>query len=328
MSSAHYRIIQCRALTGPDALAVAHEPARRPGPGEVRVAVRAAGVNYPDLLMTRGAYQLRLEPPFTPGMEVAGEVLDTGAGVTQVHPGERVIALMRHGGYAEEVVVPEAAVVRLPETFNYEHGAAFHVATRTAWHALVDRAGLARGETLLVLGATGGVGLAAVELASLLGARVIAVGSSDDKLAAARERGAEAVVNYRTQDLQQAVAACGSGVVDVVYDPVGGDLSRASTGLLAPGGRMLIIGFASGDIPAFPADHARQHGYTLLGVRAGEAGRRDPARAREGLQALLAFAGQGHLKPRIHARYPLVRAAEALHALEQRSVVGRIVLIP
>lgn len=323
-----YRIIRCRALTGPDALGVAHEPVRRPGHGEVRVAVRAAGVNYPDLLMTRGAYQLRLEPPFTPGMEVAGEVLEAGAGVTDVRPGGRVIALMRHGGYAEEVVVPETAVVRLPDAFDYEHGAAFHVATRTAWHALVDRAALAAGETVLVLGATGGVGLAAVELASLFGARVIAVGSSDDKLAAARERGAGAVINYRARELQQAVAACCSTGVDVVYDPVGGDLSRASTELLRPGGRMLIIGFASGEIPAFPADHARQRGYTLMGVRAGEAGRRDPARAREGLRSLLAFAEQGHLKPRIHARYPLARAAVALHALEQRSVVGRIVLIP
>ncbi len=324
-----YRAMRCTALTGPAALSMQELEEVGPGPGEVRVQVRAIGVNYPDLLMTRGAYQLRLEPPFTPGMEVAGEVAETGPGVKGWSPGDRVIALMRHGGYAEQVVVPEDALIPLPAPFGFDEGATFHVATRTAYHALLDRGRLQAGETLLVLGSTGGVGLTAVELGRLQGARVIAVGSSDERLAVARQRGADAVVNYRTQDLVDAVKSLTDGAgVDVVYDPVGGELSRASTRLLRWEGRLLVVGFASGEIAAYAANHALLKGYSIVGVRAGEGARRDPAQARRARDAMLAFAAKDHLRPHVCRAYPLAQAAEALQSLESRGVVGRVVLRP
>lgn len=324
-----YRAMRCTALTGPAALSLEQVEEAAPGPGEVRVQVRAIGVNYPDLLMTRGAYQLRLEPPFTPGMEVAGEIAETGPGVQDWSPGDRVIALMRHGGYAEQVVVPEDALIPLPTPFDFDEGATFHVATRTAYHALVDRGCLQSGETLLVLGSTGGVGLTAVEIGRLQGARVIAVGSSDERLAVARQRGADAVVNYREQDLVDAVKSVTDGAgVDVVYDPIGGELSRASTRLLRWSGRLLVVGFASGEIADYPANHALLKGYSIVGVRAGEGARRDPAQAQRGREAMLAWAEQGHLRPHICRAYPLGQAADALRSLESRGVVGRVALRP
>lgn len=322
------RTMVCQSLDGPDALQPAAAAPAPLAPDAVRIAVRAAGVNYPDLLMTRGGYQLRLEPPFIPGMEVAGTVLEAGPEAGPWTPGTRVIALLRYGGYADQVVVPASSVVPLPDAFDFTEGATYLVAAKTAYQALVHRGRLAAGETLLVLGATGGVGLAAVELGHLLGARVIAVGSSDDRLAVAREKGAEAVVNYRQQDVRQAVEAlAGRNGVDVVYDPVGGALSSTSTHLLAWGGRLLVIGFASGEIPSFAANHALLKGYSIVGVRAGEAGRRDPAQARSTLDALLEHAARGQLRPYVCATFPLEDAAAALCFMEQRRVVGRLALV-
>jgi len=322
-----YKAVVCEALDGPGALALRDMPQRALAEGEVRIAVRAAGVNYPDLLMTRGGYQLRLDPPFVPGMEAAGTVLEAGPGAGDWSPGDRVIASMRFGGYAEQAVVPAAALVPLPGPFSFAEGAAFMVAARTAYHALLDRARLEAGETLLVLGATGGVGLAAVELGNLRGAHVIAVGSDDDKLAVAGAQGAEAMVNYRTEDFRESVKALTGGRgVDVVYDPVGGRLSKESARLLAWDGRLLIIGFASGVIPTFAANHALIKGYSIMGVRAGESARRNPERTRHGREYLLSLAGQGHLKPHISHRFPLHEATAALETLEHRSVVGRTVL--
>ncbi|SEP09207.1 NADPH:quinone oxidoreductase family protein [Aquisalimonas asiatica] len=322
------RTMVCQSLDGPDALRLITSTPGPLAPDAVRIAVRAAGVNYPDLLMTRGAYQLRLEPPFTPGMEVAGTVIESGPDAGQWQPGARVIAMLRYGGYADQVVVPASSVVSLPDAFGFAEGATYLVAAKTAHQALVYRGRLAAGETLLVLGATGGVGLAAVELGHLLGARVIAVGSSDERLAVAREKGADAVVNYRTQDVRQAVEEiAGPNAVDVVYDPVGGTLSSASTHLLAWGGRLLVVGFASGEIPAFAANHALLKGYSIVGVRAGEAGRRDPAQARESLDVLIDYAGRGLLRPHVCATFPLEDAAAALHFMDQRRVVGRLALV-
>ncbi|MCC5857683.1 MAG: NADPH:quinone oxidoreductase family protein [Ectothiorhodospiraceae bacterium] len=325
----NFRAMVCTALTGPGSLQLQERPAPALESGQIRIAVRASGVNYPDLLMTYGRYQLRLQPPFIPGMEVAGEVIETGPGVNRVATGDRVIASTRAAGYAEQVVAAEDAIMPLPPGFSFAEGATFTVAGRTAFHALVDRGQLASGETLLVLGATGGVGLTAVELGKLLGARVIAVGSSDRKLAIARERGADAVVNYREQEFRSAVRALvGEAGVDVVYDPVGGTLSTESARLLAWGGRLLIVGFASGSFPELRANHALIKGYSVIGVRAGESARRNPEQARHGLEALFRLAAQGHLRPHICRTYPLRDAAEALRGLESRGVVGRIALIP
>ncbi len=323
-----YTAMVCEALEGPGALKPHTLDEVMPAAGEVRIGIRAAGVNFPDLLMTRGAYQLKLQPPFTPGMEIAGEILATGAKVTDWQPGQRVIALMRHGGYAQQAVVPAAALLPLPQAFSWAEGATFHVATHTAWHALVDRARLAAGETLLVLGATGGVGLAAVALGKTLGARVIAVGGDDGKLAVARQQGADAVVNYRTQDLLASVKALTEERgVDVVYDPVGGELSKTSARLLAWDGRLLIIGFASGEIPEFRANHALIKGYSILGVRAGESSRRNPEQARRGREAILDHARNGHLRPYISHTLPLTQAGQALQLLESRQVTGRVALV-
>ncbi|WP_290650964.1 NADPH:quinone oxidoreductase family protein [Aquisalimonas sp.] len=324
-----YRAMVCGALTGPDALDETWMNAPQLQPGEVRIAIRAVGVNYPDLLMTRGQYQLRLEPPFVPGMELAGEIIETGQHVSGWLAGDRVSVMMRHGAYAEQAVAPAAALIPLPAAFGFAEGATFHVAAKTAYHALVDRGRLDRGETLLVLGATGGVGLTAVELGKMLGARVIAVGSDDDKLAVARPRGADAVVNYRKQNLREAVETiAGSNGVDVIYDPVGGEMSRICTELLAWNGRLLVVGFASGDIPSFPADHARLKGYSIVGLRAGEAGRRDPVQARRARAALLQYAEAGRLRPHVCVQFPLHEASQALKTLEERAVVGRVALIP
>ncbi|MBA1145873.1 NADPH:quinone oxidoreductase family protein [Ectothiorhodospiraceae bacterium WFHF3C12] len=322
-----YQAILCELLDGPGALALRRTESRALADGEVRVAVKAAGVNFPDLLMTRGGYQLRLEPPFTPGMEVSGTVTEVHSRAGGWQPGDAVIATMRSGGYAEEVVVPAESLLALPPGFSFEEGAAFPVAARTAYHSLVDRAGLRSGETLLVLGASGGVGLAAVELGAVLGAHVIAVGSDDEKLAVAAAKGAEAVVNYRTEAFRDTVKALTDPHgVDVVYDPVGGTLSKESARLLAWEGRLLIIGFASGEIPSFAANHALIKGYSIMGVRAGESARRFPERARAGTQRLLELAAQGHLRPHISHSFPLAEAAGALRTLETRAVVGRCVL--
>lgn len=323
-----YHAVFCESLIGPDALAQREIDAPPLKDGEVRIAVKAAGVNYPDLLMTRGGYQLRLEPPFVPGMEVSGTVTETRGDVGGFREGDAVIATMRAGGYATEAVVPAGALLPLPGPFGFAEGATFPVAARTAHHALVDRAGIRAGETLLVLGASGGVGLAAVELGAVLGAHVVAVGSDDAKLAVAAAKGAEAVVNYRTEDFRSTVKALTEPHgVDVVYDPVGGWLSKESARLLAWEGRLLIIGFASGDIPAFAANHALIKGYSIMGVRAGESARRFPERARAGTERLLELAAEGHLRPHISHRFTLSEAATALHALEHREVVGRCVLL-
>lgn len=323
--STTFKAAVCLALDGPDAIEIRDAPRQALASGSVRIAVRAAGVNYPDYLLTRGQYQLRLEPPFTPGMEIAGVVIEVGEGAGRYSVGDRVIAATRVGGLAEEVVVDEGAIAPLPSPFSMEEGACFLVAAQTAYHALFVRGALARGQTVLVLGATGGVGMAAVQLAAHAGARVIAVGSSDVKLAAARFAGASEVVNYQDVDLVEAVRKA-AGTVDVVLDPVGGALAIQAARLLGWGGRFLIVGFASGEIPSFAANQALLKGYSIVGVRAGEAARLDPTGAAMATQALLGWAGAGALRPHISHKFALDDAASALRALADRAVVGRVVI--
>jgi NADPH2:quinone reductase len=319
-----YRAAVCVALNGPDAIEIRELPRVELPRGSVRIAVQAAGVNFPDYLLTQGEYQLKLPPPFTPGMEVAGviaEIGDTG----QFAIGDRVMAATRSGGFAEEVIVPLGAVASLPSPFSFEEGACFQVAAQSAYHGLVVRGGLRLGETVLVLGATGGVGMASVQLAAHLGARVIAVGSSDTKLEVARAVGAAATVNYRNGDLVEAVRRIAPSV-DIVLDPVGGDLAIQSARLLGWGGRFLIVGFASGSIPNFAANLALLKGYSIIGVRAGEAARLDPAGTEAASKELLGWAEEGALRPHISHRFALDAAAEALRTLANREVVGRSVI--
>jgi NADPH2:quinone reductase len=260
-------------------------------------------------------------------MEAAGEIVEIGSDVGELTLGERVMLSARIGLFATEAVVPAGSVSRVPATFSMTDAACFFVAAHTARHALVDRAQLRRGETALILGAGGGVGLAAVELAHLLGARVIAAASSADKLAIAGTRGADHLIDYSQGDLVDLVRAVAPDGADVIFDPVGGALFEQALRLPAWNGRLLIVGFASGRIGLASANLPLIKGYSIIGVRAGETVRRDPELAARSARELAAWADQGHLRPHVSATFPLARAGEALRQLESRHAIGRIALI-
>ncbi len=288
----------------------------------------AAGVNFPDLLMVRGDYQLRPELPFTPGMEGDGRILECGPGVTGWRPGERAIVRLRPGTFAEEVAAPADRLIRVPDGMDDADAACFTVAFRPAYHALVDRGRLAAGEVLLVHGAAGGVGLAAVELGRELGAEVIATAAGPDKLAVAAAKGAAHTIDYRSGEFREAVLALTDGRgADVVFDPVGGDVFDQSLRCIAWGGRLLVVGFASGRIPVAPANYPLLKGAEIVGVRAGEHSRRDPAANRRNVEHLSALAEAGRIRPHISHRLPLAKAGEALRLLAERRVIGRAVLM-
>ncbi len=321
------RAVLCRELGPPERLALEDLPSRPLGEGEVRVALHACGVNFPDILMVAGTYQFKPPLPFTPGMESAGEVTELGPGVDGLRFGDKVITMQRQGGYAEEIVLPAAQLVPLPQGFSFVEGATFMVGYKTAYHALVQRAQLQPGETLLVHGAAGGVGLAAVEIGKGLGATVIATASSEEKLAVARARGADHAINYARENFVDAVKSMTGGAgADVIYDPVGGDVFTQSLRCIAWGGRLLIIGFAGGTIPGVAANRVLIKGCSVIGVRAGEAGRRDPASGKAVLDALISLAGAGKLKPHVSHVLPLERFAEALELLSGRKAIGRVAL--
>ena len=323
-----YRAAICTSLTGPDAIRMEEQVERPLRDGEVRIAVRAAGLNFPDLLMTFGKYQVRPDPPFVPGMEVAGEVIEVAKDVTGIKPGDRVKAGTKGGGFAEQLVVPAVAVTLLPATLSFEEGACWYGAAITAWHALHDKAALVAGETALILGASGGVGMAAVKLAKHRGAFVIGTGSSATKREAILEAGADHALDPAAADLGDQVKSLTNGKgADVVFDPVGGDLSIKATRAIGWGGRFLIIGFASGTIPSFPANHAMIKGYSLIGLRAGESGRRNPALGERNRAVLAELARQGIMRPRISRRFALDETADALRALEDRTVIGRAIIV-
>jgi NADPH2:quinone reductase len=323
-----YQAAICTALTGPDAVLVQTQTALPLQPGEVRVRIRAAGLNFPDLLMTRGLYQFRPEPPFIPGLEMAGEVIEVAADVTGFAPGDRVSGGAKGGCLAEQIILPAASLRPLPLSLSFEEGACWHAGAVTAWHALHDKADLHAEESVLVLGASGGVGMAAVMLARHEGALVIGTGSTEAKRAAILAAGADHALDPAAPDLAAQVKALTGGKgVDVVYDPVGGDLAITATRAIGWGGRYLIVGFASGTIPRFPANHAMIKGYSLIGLRAGESSRRDPALAARTAPALAALAAQGVMRPHISHRFTLSEVADALKSLETRAVIGRAVVV-
>jgi NADPH2:quinone reductase len=323
------RAVRVHELTGPTALRVDEVPDLTPGAGQIVIDVRAAGVNFPDILITRGQYQFKPALPFSPGGEVAGTVRAIGSGVTTVKPGDRVATTMLYGGYAEQVCVPEPAAVKLPDSVSFEVGAATLLTYLTTYHALVDRAALQRGESLLVLGAAGGVGTSAVELGALLGARVIAAASSEDKLAFCREHGASDGIDYSTHDLKARLKELTKGNgVDVVYDPVGGSLAEPALRGIAWEGRYLVIGFASGEIPKIPLNLVLLKGCQIVGVFWGSFAMREPAKNRAHAEQLFAWVADGKLRPAIDATLPFAQASEALHRIEKRQVKGKIVLVP
>jgi NADPH:quinone reductase len=324
-----YRAALCTALTGPDALRV-EMCARLPlETNMVRIKVAAAALGFPDLLMTRGGYQLRLDPPFVPGMEIAGTVIEVADDSTGFRIGDPVMAGTRGGGLAEEVMVAASSVKPLPPALSFEEGAAFTSGAITAHHALVDKAQVQPQETVLILGAAGGVGIAAIQLSRHLGAMVIGSGSTAQKRAAILSAGAHHAVDPAAADFVDQIKALTNGKgADVIFDPVGGDLAIAATRAIAWGGRYLIVGFTSGTIPSFPANHALIKGYSIMGLRAGESGRRDPALGARNASILADYAAKGIMRPHIAARFSLDQASDALKMLESRSVIGRAVVLP
>lgn len=324
------RAVRVHELTGPSALRVDTDvPDPTAGPGQVVIDVKAAGVNFPDILITKGMYQFKPTPPFSPGGECAGVVSAIGSGVTSVAVGDRVALTMLYGGYAEKVAAPELACVKLPDAVSFEVGAATLLTYLTTIHALSDRAAIKSGETLLVLGAAGGVGIAAVELGHLMGARVIAAASSDDKLAFCREHGAADVINYATEDLKERVKALTKGNgVDVVYDPVGGPLAEAALRGTAWQGRFLVVGFASGEIPKIPLNLVLLKGCQIVGVFWGSFAMREPATNRAHAEQIFRWVAEGKLRPAIDEVLPFDKAAEALARIDARKVKGKLVLTP
>jgi NADPH2:quinone reductase len=296
-----------------------------PRRGEVKIRLRAASVNFPDILMVQGKYQLKPELPFSPGMEGAGDVDAVGEGVARVKAGDKVVLGARFGCYAEEIVVPEAAVRALPSGFDYAKGAAYPAAYLTAYVGLVRRGELQAGETLLVHGAAGGVGLAAVDVGKLLGARVIATASSEEKRAFLKSYGADHVL--APSGFREAVKDLTAGRgADVIYDPVGGDVFDESVRCIAFGGRLLIIGFTSGRIPTVSVNMPLIKGFSVVGVRAGEYGRQYPERGVENVRTIGVWASAGKIRPHVHAALPLERAREAMALLQTRQVIGKVVL--
>lgn len=323
------KALLCREFGPLEGLAVEEVPLPVPSKGEVVIKVKAAGVNFPDILIVQGKYQVRPPLPFSPGGEFAGVVKEAGEGVTHVKVGDAVLGLSTHGGFAQEALISAAAVAPISPGVDFAVASALMYAHGTALHALKDRARLSAGETLLVLGAAGGVGLAAVEIGKLLGANVIAAASTDAKLDVCKSRGADHTINYDRADLKAAVRTLTDGRgADVVFDPVGGALSESALRATAWNGRFLVIGFASGTIPRVPLNLPLLKGTSIVGVYWGEFTRREPKRSGENASELMKAVAAGTIKPLVSARYPLSRAVDALRALERREVTGKIVVEP
>jgi NADPH2:quinone reductase len=321
------KAVLCKSFGPPESLVVEDSPSPVPGPGEVVIAVKAAGVNFPDVLIIQNKYQLKPPLPFSPGSEVAGTIKDVGEGVTAFKPGDTVMAITGYGGFAQEVKADARRVLMVPPSMDFQTAAAFGLAYATSDHALRDRGELKAGETLLVLGAAGGVGLAAIEIGKALGARVIACASSAGKLAVCREHGADETINYATEDLRERIKALTGGVgPDVVYDPVGGPYTELALRSIAWRGRLLVVGFAAGDIPKIPLNLTLLKGCSIVGVYWGDFARREPDRFAEAMKQLGRWHAEGRIRPRVSQTFALERAAEALQLMADRKVSGKLVL--
>lgn len=303
-------------------------PLSQPKAGEVRVAVKAASLNFPDLLMTEGKYQLKPELPFTLGMELAGIVDAVGEGVTEFVPGDEVAGGSRIGAFSDYIVMPAAGLRKKPAALTFAEASAYGAAYLTAYVSLVRRGNLQPGETLLVHGASGGVGMAAVEVGKLLGATVIATSASDEKLKVVKARGADHVINVTGGFREEVKALTGGRGADVIYDPVGGDVFDESVRCIAFDGRLLIIGFTSGRIPSVSVNMPLIKGFSVVGVRAGEYGRQFPEKGRENQEAIWKWAEEGKVKPCIHAQVKLEDWRRAFDMMRSREVVGKVVLVP
>jgi NADPH:quinone reductase len=323
------KAILCTRFGGPDDLELAELPDPEPGSGEVAVAVKAAALNFFDTLIIAGKYQMKPAFPFSPAAEFAGVIDAVGAGVPGFKPGDRVAASIGYGAARERVVVAADRLARIPDSLDFDRAAGLLITYGTTLHALKDRAKLAAGETLAVLGASGGVGLAAVELGKLMGARVVACASSADKLDLAREHGADIAVNYAAEDLREALRRVTEGKgPNVIYDPVGGPYSEPALRAIAWEGRFLVVGFAAGDIPKLPLNLVLLKNCDVRGVFWGAWSEREPSAHRANIAQLMSWCADGKLAVHIHKVFPLAQTAVALKAIASRSVMGKVVLRP
>jgi len=323
------KAVMCKVYGMPDTLVIEELESLRAGKGQVVITVKACGVNFPDTLIIQGKYQFKPPMPFSPGSEIAGIVREVGEGVTNVKQGDRVIAFTTYGGFAQEVLVDAPRLIPMPPGVDFPVAASFVLTYGTSYHALKNRAQLQAGETLLVLGAAGGVGLAAVEIGKQLGARVIAAASSDEKLETCRKLGADDTINYAAEDMRERIKQLTDGKgADVIYDPVGGDYSEPALRSIAWKGRFLVVGFAAGDIPRIPLNLTLLKGCSIVGVFWGAFTEREPQHNAQNLQELLTWLSLGELHPYISATYPLERAPDALNDMMNRKVQGKVVLVP
>jgi NADPH:quinone reductase len=321
------RAVLCKSYGPPETLVIEEMPPPTPGTGDVVVSVKAAGVNFPDVLIIENKYQLKPPLPFSPGSELAGVVTSVGDRVNGVKAGDRVMAITGFGAFAEAVKVEATRLTPIPDGMDFVTAASFGLTYATADHALRDRGALQPGETLLVLGAAGGVGIAAIDVGKALGARVIACASSDDKLAVCREHGADETINYATEDLRERIKTVTGGTgPNVVYDPVGGPYTEPALRSMAWRGRFLVIGFATGDIPKIPLNLPLLKGHSIVGVFWGEFSRREPENFAASMRQLGRWFAEGKLRPHISATFPLERAADALKLMAGRQVKGKVVV--
>jgi NADPH2:quinone reductase len=322
------KALLCRSFGPIDSLAIEEVPDPPPLAGQVIVGVRACGVNFPDVLIVQGKYQFKPALPFSPGGEVAGVIEAVGSGVHGLHVGDRVLAIAVCGGMAEKLAADASQVLPIPDGVDFVTASCVASAHGTTLYALRDRAQLKAGETLLVLGASGGLGLAAVQIGKRMGARVIAAASSPEKLETCRKHGADELIDYAKEDLKARVKAITGGVgADVVYDPVGGSSTEAALRSIAWQGRLLVLGFTAGEIPKIPLNLVLLKGCQIVGVYWGMSVMRDPAHGRAILQEIIGWLHDGSLRPHVHVSVPLSRAVDALRAIEERRVQGKAVVV-
>lgn len=323
------KAVRCTAWGPPSSLILDDLPDLVPGPGEIVVDVKAAGVNFPDVLTVQGKYQVRPPLPFTPGNEFAGVVRAVGADISDFAPGQRVIGFTRTGAFAEQAVAPASAFLPMPPGMDFDVAAAITLTYGTSYHAVVDRGALQAGETMLVLGAAGGVGLAAIEIGKALGARVIAAASSAEKLAVCKAHGADVLIDYEKEDLREAIRAATDGHgPDVIYDPVGGKYSEPALRSIAWRGRHLVVGFAAGEIPRLPWNLMLLKGASVVGVFWGDFTRKERAAHLAAMQRITDWIEEGKLQPLVWARYRLADTAQALDDMAARKVIGKVIITP
>ena len=323
------KAILCSQYCGPDDLVLTEVPDPVAGPGEAVIAIKAAALNFFDLLMIQGKYQIKPPFPFSPAAEVAGVIESVGDGVTSLKPGDRVVASCGYNGAREKIALPAASIIKIPDTLDFDRASGIIITYGTALHALEDRASPKPGETLAVLGAAGGTGLAACEIGKQLGLKVIACASSDEKLEFAKQHGAELTLNYAKNDLKDGLKQLTGGKgVNIVFDPVGGPYAEAALRSIAWEGRFLVIGFAAGDIPKMPLNLALLKGCDIRGVFWGAFANLNPQKNRANLERLVQWAAEGKISSHVDRTFPLAQTADALKVLAGRQAMGKVILHP